>query len=208
MTWGLLATAIVAMLIVKNPAVLQTILTSPAILWGSAIAEIVLVVILSARVMQMSFASAALTFGAYAVLNGVTMSVIFAAYTQESIAQAFFITAGTFGAMSVVGYVVKKDLSTMGRTLMMLLIGLIIATIVNIFLHNEGLMAIINYVGVLVFVGLTAYDTQKIKNILEECTYQGMEDQAQKIALMGSLTLYLDFINMFLYILRIFGNRK
>ena len=142
----------------------------------------------------------------YSLLTGVSLSTIFLAYTESSIATTFLITAGTFGTMSLVGFVTKKDLSKLGGILLMALIGLIIATVVNIFLVSDTLGWIINYVGVLIFVGLTAYDTQKIKQMMREYGTD-INEQTQKMALMGSLSLYLDFINMFLYLLRIFGNR-
>ena len=176
--------------------------------WALLIAEIALVFILSARISKMSFLTAGLMFAAYAILNGVTMSVIFVAYTAESIAQTFFITAGTFGGMSLLGYVIKKDLSTLGRILYMALIGLIIATVVNLFMHSSGMTMIINYAGVLIFVGLTAYDTQKIKQMLLACHEDGVTDKTNKLALLGSLILYLDFINLFLYLLRFLGKSR
>ncbi len=209
-TWmacGLAMTALTAMIVGRNENWVYTIATS-GMYWGLLIAEVVLVIFLSARINKMSFATAGLMFAAYAILNGVTMSFIMLAYTAESIAQAFFVTAGTFGGMSLVGFFIKKDLSAMGRTLMMALIGLIIATIVNIFWQNSMMASILNYAGVIIFVALTAYDTQKIKVMLQQAQYAGISDQTNKLALMGSLTLYLDFINLFLYILRLFGNRK
>ena len=209
-TWmacGLAMTALTAMIVGRNENWVYTLATS-GMYWGFAIAEIVLVLFLSARIHKLSFATAGLMFAAYAILNGVTMSIIMLAYTAESIAQAFFVTAGTFGGMSLVGFFIKKDLSAMGRTLMMALIGLIIATIVNIFWQNSMMASILNYAGVIIFVALTAYDTQKIKVMLQQAQYAGISDQTNKLALMGSLTLYLDFINLFLYILRLFGNRK
>lgn len=209
-TWmacGLAMTALTAMIVGRNENWVYTLATS-GMYWGLLIAEVVLVIFLSARINKMSFATAGLMFAAYAILNGVTMSIIMLAYTAESIAQAFFVTAGTFGGMSLVGFFIKKDLSAMGRTLMMALIGLIIATIVNIFWQNSMMASILNYAGVIIFVGLTAYDTQKIKVMLQQAQYAGISDQTNKLALMGSLTLYLDFINLFLYILRLFGNRK
>ena len=209
-TWmacGLAMTALTAMIVGRNENWVYTLATS-GMYWGLLIAEVVLVIFLSARIHKMSFATAGLMFAAYAILNGVTMSFIMLAYTAESIAQAFFVTAGTFGGMSLVGFFIKKDLSAMGRTLMMALIGLIIATIVNIFWQNSMMASILNYAGVIIFVGLTAYDTQKIKVMLQQAQYAGISDQTNKLALMGSLTLYLDFINLFLYILRLFGNRK
>ena len=147
-------------------------------------------------------------FAAYAIINGATLSIISLIYTAESIAQAFFVSAGTFGAMSLVGFFIKKDLSAIGRVLIMALWGLIIATVVNIFLQNSFTASLLNYAGVIIFVGLTAYDTQKIKVMLQESQAHGVNDDTNKLALMGSLALYLDFINLFLYILRIFGNRK
>ena len=207
MTCGLAMTALTAMIVGRNENWVYTLATS-GMYWGLLIAEVVLVIFLSARINKMSFATAGLMFAAYAILNGVTMSIIMLAYTAESIAQAFFVTAGTFGAMSLVGFFVKKDLSAMGRTLMMALIGLIIATLVNIFWQNSFMASILNYAGVIIFVALTAYDTQKIKVMLQQAQYAGISDQTNKLALMGSLTLYLDFINLFLYILRLFGNRK
>ena len=209
-TWmacGLAMTALTAMIVGRNENWVYTLATS-GMYWGLLIAEVVLVIFLSARINKMSFATAGLMFAAYAILNGVTMSFIMLAYTAESIAQAFFVTAGTFGAMSLVGFFIKKDLSAMGRTLMMALIGLIIATIVNIFWQNSMMASILNYAGVIIFVALTAYDTQKIKVMLQQAQYAGISDQTNKLALIGSLTLYLDFINLFLYILRLFGNRK
>lgn len=209
-TWmacGLAMTALTAMIVGRNENWVYTIATS-GMYWGLLIAEVVLVIFLSARIHKMSFATAGLMFAAYAILNGVTMSFIMLVYTAESIAQAFFVTAGTFGGMSLVGYFTKKDLSVMGRTLMMALIGLIIATVVNIFWQNSMMASILNYAGVIIFVGLTAYDTQKIKVMFQQVQHAGINDETNKLALMGSLTLYLDFINLFLYILRLFGNRK
>ena len=146
-------------------------------------------------------------FIAYSVLNGVTLSLIFVVYTMTSIATTFFVTAGTFAVMSLVGMAVKRDLSPIGRILFMALIGLIIATIVNLFVASSALSWAITYIGVLVFVGLTAYDTQKIKFMMLQYG-DGVNDATMKLALMGSLTLYLDFVNLFLYLLRIFGNNK
>ena len=146
-------------------------------------------------------------FVLYSVLNGATLSVIFLAYTMSSIASVFFITAGTFAVMAFIGYVTKTDLTSLGKILFMALIGIIIATVVNVFFVKSGtLNLIISYIGVLVFVGLTAYDSQKIKRML--IMADDMDEGAQKLALLGSLTLYLDFINLFLYLLRIFGSSK
>ena len=210
-TWmacGLGMTALTSLIVSNQEELIYAIATNQVVFWGLFIAELAMVFILSSRIMKMSFATAGLMFAIYAILNGVTMSFIFLVYTTESIAQTFFITAGTFAGMSILGYTIKKDLSAIGRVLYMALIGLIIATVVNLFFHNSGLTAIINYAGVLIFVGLTAYDTQKIKHMLQEYSQEGVSDQTNKLALLGSLALYLDFINLFIYLLRIFGNRK
>ena len=207
MTCGLLMTALTAMVIAKNENWTYAIATS-GLYWGLFIAELALVIFLSARIHKLSFTTAGLMFAAYAIINGATLSSISLIYTAESIAQAFFVSAGTFGAMSLVGFFIKKDLSAIGRVLIMALWGLIIATVVNIFLQNSFTASLLNYAGVIIFVGLTAYDTQKIKVMLQESQAHGVNDDTNKLALMGSLALYLDFINLFLYILRIFGNRK
>lgn len=168
------------------------------------IAELALVFILSARIMKMSFATAGIMFAAYSVLNGVTMSFIFIRFTMSSIAGAFFVTAGMFAVMSFIGFTLKKDLASFSSFFFMALVGLVIATIVNAFWANSVLYWVITYVGVLLFVGLTAYHTQKIKHMLMMYGDE-VNDNTQKLALLGSLSLYLDFINLFLYILRFFG---
>ena len=208
MTLGLVMTAMTAWYVAHNLTLVSAIMGNPGLLIGLLIAEVAMVWILSARVMKMSMTTAGIMFAAYAILNGVTMSFIFLAYTMASVAQAFFISAGTFGAMSLVGYFVKKDLSTMGRILYMALIGLIIATLANFFFHSTGMAMLLNYAGVIIFVGLTAYDTQKIKVMFESASQYGVTEETSKLALLGSLTLYLDFVNLFLYILRLFGNRR
>jgi FtsH-binding integral membrane protein len=155
----------------------------------------------------MSFPTAGILFVVYSILNGVTLSFVFLAYTLTSITSTFFITAGTFAAMSLIGYNTKKDLSGIGRYLLFALVGLIIASVVNIFLASSPLQWLISFIGVIVFVGLTAYDTQKIKQMF--LMYgDDVNESTQKLALMGSLSLYLDFINLFLYLLRFFGDRK
>ena len=161
---------------------------------------------ISAAINKLSLTTATLLFVLYSVINGATLSFIFAIYTMSSIASVFFITAGTFAVMAVIGYTTKKDLTSMGKILFMALIGIIIATIVNIFLKSTGLQMIVSYLGVLIFVGLTAYDSQKIKQMLLMAPDAG--EGAQKIALLGALSLYLDFVNLFIYLLRIFGRRE
>jgi hypothetical protein len=175
------------------------------IFYGLLIAEFVLVIALTAAINKISALTATLMFLLYSVINGVTLSAIFVIYTTSSIATAFFVTAGTFGAMAIYGSVTKTDLTKVGNICIMGLIGIIIAALVNIFLKNEMMEMIISIVAVLVFVGLTAYDTQKIKQMLWNAE---VNDTTQKLAVLGALTLYLDFINLFLQILRLFGNRR
>ena len=204
MTLALVITGFTAYGVASSPGVMSAILSSRWIVWGLLIAEIALVFYVTARIEKLSLTTATMIFILYSVLNGATLSVIFLAYTMQSIASVFFITAGTFAAMSLIGYFTKTDLSSLGKILMMALIGLIIATLVNVFLiKSGGFSLIISYVGVLIFVGLTAYDTQKIKMMLVQA--DDVTEEAQKIALMGSLSLYLDFIKLFLYLLRILG---
>lgn len=206
MVLALVITGLTSAYVANSPAYISALVQTPALFYGIIIAELALVFILSGRIHKMSFLTASLMFIAYSLLTGVMLSTIFLTYTESSIATTFLITAGTFGVMSLVGFVTKKDLSKLGGILFMALIGLIIATVVNIFLVSDTLGWIINYVGVLIFVGLTAYDTQKIKQMIREYGTD-INEQTQKMALLGSLSLYLDFINMFLYLLRIFGNR-
>ena len=174
--------------------------------WGLIIAELGLVFYVSARIQRLSLSTATLLFILYSIINGATLAFIFALYSTSIIVQTFVVTAGTFGAMAVYGYFTKKDLTSWGRLLLMALIGLIIAGVVNIFLHNSTMDLIISGIGVLVFVGLTAYDSQKIKQMLLMQEDRG--ETAQKVALMGALSLYLDFINLFLYLLRLFGRDR
>lgn len=207
MTMALAITGLVAMYMAKSLTLLQMILGSSFGMWGLLIAEIGLVWYLSARIRQISFTTATVLFIIYSILNGATLSVIFLAYTASSIANTFFITAGTFAATGIYGYVTKKDLSSLGSLCIMGVIGLIIATVVNIFLASDALTMVISYIGVALFVGLTAYDTQKIKRLLLSNDME-VNEETQKIALLGALTLYLDFINLFLYLLRVLGDRK
>ena len=169
------------------------------------LAPLGMVFFLSARINKMSAGTAQVTFWIFAALMGASLASIFVIYTQTSIVRVFMITSVTFGAMSLWGYTTKKDLSGMGSFLMMGLIGIIVASIVNIFLQSSMMMWMISVIGVLVFVGLTAYDTQKIKNNYLES--DGAEVMGKK-AIMGALTLYLDFINLFLMLLHLFGNRE
>lgn len=207
MTLALVLTGITAFGVASSPSLMMTIIQTPAVMWGLIIAELAIVIAISAAINRLSLTTATLLFVLYSVLNGATLSLIFAVYTMSSIANVFFITAGTFGVMAAYGYFTKRDLSSWGKLLLMALIGLIIATLVNVFLvKSSGFDLILSYAGVLIFVGLTAYDTQKIKQMLAMQTDMG--EGAQKVALLGALSLYLDFINLFLYLLRIFGRRE
>lgn len=179
-----------------------------SIQWVLIIAEVGLVWYLSARIMSLSFTTAATMFGIYSILNGVMLSTIFLVYDLGTIYAAFFATAGTFAVMSFVGYTTKKDLSGMGGLLTMLLIGLVVATLVNMFLKSEGLSTLLTYVGVFLFVGLTAYDTQKIKEMVEVGNMGALPCDPRNLGIIGALSLYLDFVNLFLYLLRLFGSRR
>lgn len=207
MTLALAITGLTAMYMAKSLTVINMMMQNSMLFWGVLIAEVVLVMYMSARINKISFTTATLLFIAYSILNGVTLSILFLIYTANSIATTFFVTAGTFGAMALFGYVTKKDLTRIGSLCIMGVIGLIIASVVNMFLHNTMMDMIISYVGVLLFVGLTAYDAQKIKHLLSGDDIE-VNESTQKIALLGALTLYLDFINLFIYLLRILGDRK
>jgi hypothetical protein len=203
---GLLITGFIALYTASSEALLSFVFGSRWIFFGLIILELVAVGVLVSLINKMSANLATLVFILYAVLNGLTLSCIFVVYTEASIASTFFVTAGTFAVMSLYGYTTKTDLTRWGNILFMGLIGLIIASLANYFMKSETLYWITTYAGVLIFVGLTAYDTQKIKNM----NIIGNEgsDEDHKEAIMGALTLYLDFINLFLYLLRIFGRRK
>ncbi len=200
---ALLVTAFTALWVANTPQVAQTILGTGYGYWVPVIIEFGLVIWISAGINKMSSTTATLLFYLFAIVNGLTLSVIFFAYAPEAIVKAFFITASTFGAMSVYGYLTNKDLTKIGTFFMYALFGLIIASLVNIFMKSSQLDWIISIVGVFLFLGLTAWDTQQIKRIAE----MAPSDTVGKLATIGALNLYLDFINLFLFILRIFGNR-
>ena len=206
MTLALVITGFTAYGVATSPGVLQLIFVNQILFWGMIIAELALVIGVSAAINRLSLTTATLMFILYSVINGALFSSIFLIYTASSIATVFFITAGTFGVMALIGYTTKTDLTSIGKYLFMALIGLIIATLVNMFIKSEGFTYILSYIGVLIFVGLTAYDSQKIKQMLLQAPDAG--EGAQKLALLGALTLYLDFINLFIYLLRIFGRRE
>lgn len=206
MTLALVITGFTAYYVASSETLLMALFSNQILFWGLVIGELVLVFSLSAAINKLSLTTATLMFVLYSVINGATMSFIFLVYTTSSITNVFLITAATFAVMAFFGYFTKTDLTSWGKILMMALIGIIIATIVNIFTKSEGLAVILNYLGVLVFVGLTAYDSQKIKQMLMMAPDAG--EGAQKIALLGALSLYLDFINLFIYLLRILGSRR
>jgi FtsH-binding integral membrane protein len=208
MSCALVVTGIVAIWAASTPAVLEFIFPASGSMMTFYLliaAEFGAVIYLTARIHKMSAETAGTVFLLYSVLNGLTLSVVFLMYTSSSIATTFLVTAVTFGVMSVYGYTTKKDLTSIGNLVFMALIGLVIASVVNIFMRSELMYWLITYAGVLIFVGLTAYDTQKIKRMA--AADDGVEVY-QKKAIYGALTLYLDFVNLFLYLLRLLGDRK
>lgn len=207
MAIALVITGFTAFAVANSYSLIYAIATNSILFYGLIFAELGLVYFLSSRIFRMSFATAGLLFAVYSIVNGVTLSLIFLIYEIGSIVSTFFITAGTFGAMAVVGSFLKKDLSFIGRFALMALIGLIIAGVVNIFMRSEGFSFIIAIIGVLVFTALTAYDAQKMKNLIAENGYE-VNENTQKLALIGALNLYLDFVNLFLYLLRLLGSRR
>ncbi|MBV5316847.1 MAG: Bax inhibitor-1/YccA family protein [Desulfobulbaceae bacterium] len=206
MAIGLAVTGCVAYLTAES-GMARTLISSPLFLI-LVLAELGMVFFLSARIEKIQPATATGLFLGYSILNGLTLSVIFLAYTRASIAGTFLVTAGMFAAMAVYGLVTKRDLSGMGSFMFMGLVGIILASIVNIFLKSSGLYWAISAIGVLVFVGLTAYDVQKIKTIGEEGIMQQGESAIRRGAIIGALALYLDFINLFLMLLRFFGGSR
>ncbi|MDQ3194055.1 MAG: Bax inhibitor-1/YccA family protein [Bacteroidota bacterium] len=205
MAMGLALTGIIAYGIAQSPFV-YTIIQNPILYFGLFIAQFAVVMGLTFAINKIPAGVAIGAFFLYSALTGVTFSVLFLVYTGASIASTFFICAGMFAGVSVFGYVTKMDLTKFGTYFFMALIGLIIASVVNIFLNSSTLNWIISYAGVVIFVGLTAYDTQRIKKMSQMSDFDS--EEGKKSAVMGALTLYLDFINMFLFLLRILGNRK
>lgn len=202
--YSILLTGATASLVAGSPRLLEIIFSNSFFFWGLLIAQLGLVWAISAKVNSFSLPTLSGLFMLYSVLTGVTFSVYFLVFTKESIASTFFITAGTFAAMSVYGFLTKSDLTKLGNLCLMALIGIIIASVVNIFLKSEMMYWIVTYIGVLVFIGLIAYDTQKIKALANAQD----NEHTQKLAICGALSLYLDFINLFIMLLRIFGQRK
>ena len=207
MALALVVSGLTAYYVAGSEQMLMAIFGNQITFWVLAIAEFGLVIGLTAALKKLSFHVAACMFLLFSILNGVTLSAIFVVYTMSSIATTFFVTAGTFAAMAFIGYTTKKDLTKIGGILLMALIGLIIASVVNIFLKNSMMDIVISAIGVLIFVGLTAYDAQKIKEMMLDCGTE-VNDFTQKLAVFGALSLYLDFINLFLYLLRFLGKQR
>ena len=207
MAGGLAITGFIAYYVASTPSIRDLIFGNPILFYGMIIGELALVFFLSARVNKIQASTATSLFIFYAALNGATLSCIFMIYTASSITSTFFICAATFVTCSIYGMVTKRDLTSLGGFMTMGLIGIIIASVVNMFLRSSGMSLIISYIGVIVFVGLTAYDTQKLKEMAVSQPAGLDAGVVRKGAIMGALTLYLDFINLFLMLLRILGNR-
>ena len=207
MAFALLISATSAYLVGTSEEMLKLFIKNPLMFWVAILVEFGLVIAISAGINRMAAATATALFILYAAVNGLTLSFIFAAYSTEAIVTTFAVTAGTFGAMAVIGTVTKKDLTSLGNLFFMALLGLIIASVVNLFCANSTLYWICTYAGILIFVGLTAYDANKIKMMYIQA---GTDDRetVRKIAVIGALELYLDFVNLFLYLLRSFGRRR
>jgi len=208
MALGLGLTGLVAFFVANSPTLLQLIFGNKLIFFGLIIGELALVFTISSRVHKMEASTATKLFILYAALNGATLAVVFLAYTASSIASTFLICAATFGACSIYGMTTKKDLTSWGGFLFMGLIGIIIASVVNIFLRSSAVSMIVSYIGVFIFIGLTAYDTQRLKT-MALTQPEGLDAGViRKGSILGALSLYLDFINMFLFMLYIFGDSR
>jgi FtsH-binding integral membrane protein len=205
MTAGLLVTGAVAAYTANSPALLNLIFGNPFAIWILFVIEIGMVIGLSGAINRLSPGTATALFLAYSTVTGLTISSIFLVYTSASIASTFFITGSMFGVLSLYGYVTQRDLTRLRNLLVMALIGFFIASLVNFFLQSAALYWIVTYAGILIFVGLIASDTQKIKRLAQQATD---DSSARRIAILGSLILYLDFINLFLLLLRLFGGRR
>jgi FtsH-binding integral membrane protein len=206
MAMGLLVTAAVAFVTIASQTLLTDIVTNRFLFFGLMIGELLLVMVLSGLVQRLSPAMAGLLFFAYAALNGVTLSILVLVYTASSIALTFGVTACTFGIMTLWGYTTHRDLTKMGSLLIMALIGMVLASVVNIFMQNSAIYWITTYLGILIFIGLIAYDTQKLKRMSAMVSQN--EEFAKKASIIGALSLYLDFINLFLLLLRVLGGRR
>lgn len=210
MCLGLFVTALTAMAVIYTPlnALLVFLGETPLLFYGLLIGELGLVWWLTARMAHISLVAARIGFLGYALLNGVMLSFIFLLYTESSIALTFVATAGLFGVMAVIGYTTKMDLSKWGGYLLMALVGLLIASVVNMFLASTQLEWILTYAGLLLFIALTVYDTQRIKRQVQAAMAAGDANVVQRVGMLGALSLYLDFINLFLRLLRILGRRR
>lgn len=204
MFFAMVVTALSAYMVLSVDAVARFIFTNHMVYWGLLIAEIVMVISLTAALNKLSNVGATLLFYAYSIINGLTLSCIVLVYTASSIALTFAITAGVFAVMAVYGYVTKNDLTKFGSFMTMALFGLVICIVVNMFMHSSTMEWIISFAGVVIFIGLTAWDVQKIKRMAAYSDYSN----AGKLATIGALSLYLDFVNLFLYLLRFFGNSR
>lgn len=205
MTGGLALTGLVAWIVATSPIMQQIIFGSQLVFWGMIIAELVFVVVLGAAIQKLSFGMASMLYTLYCVINGATLSSIFMVYELGSVAEIFFVTAGAFGVLAFVGTVTKKDLSGMGTFLIIALVGLIIASIVGLIMGNPDSIWI-SAIGVLIFAGLTVYDAQQIRNLMLD--QETVNEGNMKLALLGALSLYLDFINLLLRLLSLFGKKK
>jgi len=205
MTGALAVTGATAFLTANSPAMLNAIYGTP-LQWLVMLAPLGFILALNFGINKMSFSTAQIVFWTFSAVMGLSLSYIFIAYTGASIARAFFITAGTFGTMSLYGYTTKKDLTGMGNFLIMGLFGIVIASLVNLFLKSSGLQFAVSILAVLIFTGLTAYDTQKLKNLYYQVA--GNAEQAGKTAILGAVSLYLDFINIMIHLLHLFGSRR
>ena len=198
---GLVVTGLSSIVVASSPALIDALFSNRILFFGLLLAELGLVSFLSFRINTMSYEAAVASFVGYSFLNGLTLSSIFLLYTATSVASTFFITGAVFGGMAVFGYTTKKDLTAVGSLAFMGLIGVILASIVNIFLHNNGFSYILSYLTIAIFIGLTAYDTQKIKSMSGQAN-------SKNLGVLGALMLYLDFVNIFINLLRIFGRRR
>ena len=205
MTGGLALTGLGAWIVATSPIMQQIIFGSQLVFWGMIIAELIFVVVLSAAIQKLSFGMASMLYTLYCVINGATLSSIFMVYELSSVAEIFFVTAGAFGVLAFVGTVTKKDLSGMGTFLIIALVGLIIASIVGLIMGNPDSIWI-SAIGVLIFAGLTVYDAQQIRNLMLD--QETVNEGNMKLALLGALSLYLDFINLLLRLLSLFGKKK
>ena len=208
MAVGLGLTGVVAYFVANTPSIQKVVFGNPILFFGLMIGELALVFIISARIQKMQASTATGLFVLYSALNGVTLSFIFMVYARSSITSTFFVCAATFVGCSIYGWTTKRDLTSLGGFLMMGLIGIIIASLVNMFFRSPGVSMVISYIGVLVFVGLTAYDTQSMKNMALTQPADLEAAVVRKGAILGALKLYLDFINLFLMLLRIFGSQR